>query len=245
MILCSSCHGGCCRRYPVDLTGFDIINIVRNMMLNVSVFLEVVPVKIEKPEDVEEKMKSYAVFKFKDSDNYFRLCLKRHKSTLMPETFKCVFLQEWPSENSTNNIAGRCGIYKFRPYICQTFPMMLDKKGLFAYIYDPATKDKNFPSDNPAYQICPEALTMENFGKYMTDYKRNQTLAIFKFEKDFFAEVARQWNSQVQGTFDEFLLSLQKIYDNRIQGPINQNNINIPTPPEMGSVNLPKPDIKK
>lgn len=243
MILCSTCHGGCCRRYPVDLTGFDIINIVRNMMLNVSVFLELVPISAEKAENLEETMKHYAVFKFKDSDNYFRLCMKRNKSILMPDTYKCVFLQEWPAENSTNKIAGRCGIYKFRPYVCQVYPMTFDKKGLFAYIYDPSLKDKNFPSDNPAYQICPETLTMENFGKYMTDYKRNQTLAIFKFEKEFFTEVARQWNTQIMGTFDEFMLNLQKIYDNRIQGPISLGE---PTTGNEGKVpksGAVKPDI--
>lgn len=221
MILCSTCHSGCCRRYPVDLTGFDIINIVRNMMLNVSVFLELMPIPPDKVGDIEEKFKSYALFKFKGSENYHRLILKRHKSTLMTDTYKCVFLQEWPAENCTNKVVGRCGIYKFRPYICQAFPMTLDNKGLFAYVYDPNLKDKKFPIDNPAYNICPEALTTENFGKYMTDYKKNQTLAIFKFEKDFFAEVARQWNAQVEGTFEEFLIRLQSIYDNRVQGPIS------------------------
>jgi len=223
MILCSTCHSGCCRRYPVDLTGFDIINIVRNMMLNVSVFLELVPVPSE---NIEEKLKSYALFKFKGSDNYHRLCLKRVKSHLFPDTYKCVFLQEWPCEGSTNNVAGRCGIYKFRPYICQAYPTTFDQKGLFAYIYDPALKDKNYPNDNPAYKVCPETLTMENFGKYMSDYKKNQTLAIFKFEKDFFKEVANQWNTSVQGSLDEFLLNLQRVYDNRIQGPIVPNNTN-------------------
>lgn len=222
MILCSSCHGGCCRRYPVDLTGFDIINIVRNLMINVSVFLELVPIPSDDPKLIEEKMKNYTLFKFKGSDNYHRLILKRTKSTLMPDTYKCVFLQEWPSENSTNNIAGRCGIYKFRPYICSAYPMTLTQTG-FAFIYDPANKDKKFPVDNPAYNICPEALTTDNFGKYVTDYKKSQTLAIFKFEREFFAEVAKQWNEQVQGTFDEFLLKLQGIYDNRIQGPVNIN----------------------
>lgn len=218
MILCSTCHSGCCRRYPVDLTGFDIINIVRNLMVHVSVFLELVPVSNDK---IEEKLEKYSLFKFKGSDNYFRLILKRNKSTLMPDTYKCVFLQEWPSEGCTNNIVGRCGIYKFRPYICQAYPMSLDPKGLFAYIYDPAQKDKNFPNDNPAYQICPEALTTDNFGKYMSDYKRNQTLAIFKFERDFFKEVSNQWNSGVQGTLEDFLINLEKVYDNRIVGPIN------------------------
>lgn len=225
MILCSSCHGGCCRRYPVDLTGFDIINIVRNMMLNVSVFIELVPAKIKDEAELEKKMKGHALFKFKGSDNYFRLCLKRTKSFLMPDTYKCVFLQEWHSEGSTNNIAGRCGIYSLRPKVCEAYPMTFDKKGLFAYIYDPALKDKNFPNNNPAYQICPETLTVENFGKYVSDYKINQTLAVFKFEKDFFREIAVQWNTHAQGTFEEFLLKLQKIYDNRIQGPVNQENI--------------------
>lgn len=241
MILCSSCHGGCCRRYPVDLTGFDIINIVRNMMINVSVFLELMPVKIKDQADLEEKMKGYAIFKFKGNDNYFRLCLKRIESPLMPKTYKCVFLQEWPSEGCTHNIAGRCGIYNFRPQICEAYPMTFDKKGLFAYIYDPALKDKDYPSDNPAYQICPETLTKENFGKYVTDYKRNQTLAIFKFEKEFFREIASQWNSQDDpGTFEEFLLKLQKIYDNRIQGPINPTNTNIKPNKEMVKKDITK-----
>lgn len=225
MILCSTCHSGCCRRYPVDLTGFDIINIVRNMLLNVSVFLELVPVTSEKADDLQEKMKNFTMFKFKGSERYYRLCLKRVKSHLMPDTIKCVFLQEWECEGSTNNVAGRCGIYKFRPYICQAYPMTLDKKGLFAYIYDPALKDKDFPVDNPAYQVCPEKLTMENFGKYVSDYKRNQTLAIFNFEREFFRELAVHWNTEVQGTFEDFMLNLQRVYDNRIQGPIvNENN---------------------
>jgi len=227
MLICSTCHGGCCRRYPVDLTGFDIVNIVRNLMISVSVFLELMPIpsdKIKDENDLEEKLKQYAVFKFKGNDNYFRLILKRNKSVLMPDTYKCVFLQEWPDDNSTNKVAGRCGIYKFRPYICQAYPMSFDNKGLFAYIYDPAIKDKNFPNDNPAYQICPDALTKDNFGKYVSDYKKNQSLAIFKFEREFFTEIARQWNTQIQGTFEEFLLKLQVIYDNRLQGPIIQNN---------------------
>ena len=90
MSLCAFCHAGCCRRYKVDLTGFDIFNLSKNLELDFSEFAEIV---IVEEKYLESCSKHAALFKFTDDDckNYWRFCLRFVESKAMPNPANACF----------------------------------------------------------------------------------------------------------------------------------------------------------
>ena len=216
MPVCSDCKAGCCRRTPVDLTGFDIMNISKTLDFDLSVFIDVLPVK-----DKEVKLLSLetALFKFTDDEcsKYYRFCLKRVPSRIIDDSYKCLFLQEWNDEIldlKTDKIFARCGIYSVRPLICAIYPAKLDTNELIGCIFDPSLHSKK--TNNPAYTLCPRQLTKEDFTDYSGEIMKN--LALYKFEVSFFISLAKHWNENPKSLKDltDFL---KKVYTNRIVFP--------------------------
>jgi len=216
MSVCSICHGGCCRRYYVDFTGYDLYNISKHLELEIPFFAETVEVK---DEDVTELSKDAALFKFTDNNckNFVRFCLRRINSTVMPSSTRCLFLLEWDGEflglKEHNTVLGRCGIYQLRPLTCAIYPVRIDEKnGLIGCVSDPyeICEKKN----NPAYNVCPRPLIKEDFADYTGEISK--FLALHKYEMAFFKALADDWNED-PGSLSEFLERLVKIYSNRIQ----------------------------
>lgn len=220
MSICSECHGGCCRRYYIDLTGYDIINIHQTLELDYLTFLQVLSVK---EEDVEELAKDAALFKFSDDKGkkFFRFCLRRIESPVMLNSTRCMFLLEWNNEMlnlpASGKIQARCGIYGCRPLTCAIYPVKLDNSGLFGYAADPYINcDKK---NNAAYNVCPRPLKDDDFTDHSGEMMK--TLALRKFEMDFFKELANGWNEK-PGSLKEFFEYIEKIYKNRVYKEIGR-----------------------
>lgn len=214
MGVCSICHGGCCRRYYIDLTGYDMINISNTLELEIPIFTQLLAVK---DEDAENLKKDAALFKFLDDEQkrYYRFCLKQTKSTIIPETLKCMFLQEWDGKSlgheELNDVIGRCGIYGPRPYTCAIYPAKLDATGIFGYVPDPHKNCER--KKTAAYNVCPRPIVDKDFGSDTEVTTKN--LALHKFEMDFFKAFAKHWN-QNPGYLSDFFTHLKEVYSKRL-----------------------------
>ncbi|MDD3013971.1 MAG: YkgJ family cysteine cluster protein [Candidatus Gastranaerophilales bacterium] len=214
MSVCSECHGGCCRRYYIDLTGYDIVNISKNLELDPFMFIST---QIVEDDEVEKLSEDAALFKFINDKckNFRRIILKRIESKIIPETTRCMFLQEWDNKEiptiNENQIVSRCGIYGLRPLVCSIYPVKLDESQVFGYVPDPYYNCEK--KKTPAYNLCPRPLNSEDFADYSGEITKN--LAMHKFEMDFFKSVATIWNDN-PGSIDEFFKHIASIYQNRV-----------------------------
>lgn len=217
MSVCSICHGGCCRRYYIDLTGYDILNISRTLELGIPLFTQALPVR---PEDVETLSKDAALFKFADNggDTHYRFCLKQVKSKIIPDTLKCMFLQEWDGETlelpALNDVIARCGIYGPRPLTCAIYPARLDESGIFGYVMDPHINCER--KQTAAYNVCPRPIEEKDFDANSENITKN--LALHKFEMDFFKTFAKHWNEN-PGYLQDFFPHMETVYTNRLIYP--------------------------
>ena len=214
MIICSSCHAGCCRRFRIPLTGYDILKIRKTIGLNYLEFIQLLPVN---EEDIEKKSKSSPVFKFINigEDRYYSLFLERTLSKYFPDSLKCMFLQEWNGEDfllpDYVGVKARCGIYNNRPLACSMYPAKWDDNGLTAIAKDPG---KHLPeANNPAYYLCPVDLSQSDFMDNSDEIIKD--LVLFRYEMDYYKAFADYWNQQ-EGDFGEFFPILEKMYQNRI-----------------------------
>lgn len=207
MSICTNCHGGCCRRFNVKLTGFDILKISSNIGLDFKSFCQIRPVD---EKDHEKVLKSNALFKFKDLDKnkMYRIDMKMIESLIFPQTQKCLFLQEW---KNSDKVVARCGIYENRPLGCKLFPIDLHPSGLIGLSSDP---NKHFEKSNTeAYQLCPREMSDEDFPD--EDSSLIQDLIIRNYETDYFKSTSTLWNEDPKST-DKFLNFLKLSYKNRI-----------------------------
>lgn len=214
MSVCSECHGGCCRRYYIDLTGYDIFKIHNLLELDYDIFAT----PIEVTENIKDEVsKDAALFKFSDKKNdvYYRFTLTRIESHLAKGTSKCMFLQEWDSETlkkeTPQKLMGRCGIYSARPLMCANYPARFDLTGLFGYVLDPYLNAEKKQTE--VYNVCPRKLTKEDFADYSGEINKN--LALRKFELEYFQKLAKEWNENPK-TENELFDFIDKIYTNRI-----------------------------
>ena len=214
MSICSICHGGCCHRYMIDLTGYDIFNILKTLDLDVKYFMQAVPVR---EEDFDYLDSQAALFKFTDDElkSYYRFCLRQNKSQFFPDTGKCMFLQEWTGKdlgiNYSEEVIARCGMYGCRPLTCAIFPARLDDSGLIGYVLDPYLNAKK--KQNPALNLCPRPLENEDFADHSGEIIRN--LSVHKFEMEFFRGLAKDWNKNPK-SLNDLMIFLKKVYSNRI-----------------------------
>ena len=222
MSICSICHGGCCRRYMIDLTGYDIFNILKTLDLDLQYFIQAVPVQ---EKDFDYLNSQSALFKFTDDNckQYYRFCLRQEKSIFFENTAKCMFLQEWTGKhlavNEGEEVFSRCGIYGCRPLTCAIFPARLDKSGLIGYVLDPYLNAEK--KHNPALNVCPKELEKDDFADYSGEIIKN--LALHKYEMAFFRGLAANWN-EAPKSLQELFYYLKKVYNNRITYEKSINN---------------------
>ncbi len=215
-MICSECNGGCCRRFPIDISGYDMINISKTLMIDYSYFIDVKIVKEEELEKVQNN--NIAIFKFTDDNcqNYHRFCLKKIKSKIFPDILTCMFLQEW-NENllkppgTENSIVARCGIYECRPQTCANFPVKFDLSGNFPHITNPYKEAKKI--GHPGLELCPRDVKNEDFRPFADSIIKSLTL--YHYEEKFFKALAEYWNSEPK-PYGEFYKYIEKVYSNRI-----------------------------
>ncbi len=104
---CAACTHRCCHHYLVPVTGYDVWRIAANLRLAPERFLVVVPQ--EQPDGLG--------FRLDSSDQTYDLALD--KAPARTGEKPCVFWIGLPGG------LGRCGIYPFRPQVCQTYPAVL------------------------------------------------------------------------------------------------------------------------
>lgn len=213
MQVCSSCHAGCCRKFNVHLTGYDILKLKKNLDIDYICFSQIHPVK---KEYVEKYSKQVALFKFTNfsEDEYYTFYLRRIKSNYMTDSYKCMFLQEWDGKDfllpNFSGITARCGIYDNKPFACAIYPAKLHEDGLTGLAGNPPGANE---SSNPAYNLCHRPLTDEDLADYSGNTIRN--LVIYKYEMDYFRSLAEVWNKSPRD-FAQFFAFLEIAYKNRI-----------------------------
>ncbi|MEW5821495.1 MAG: YkgJ family cysteine cluster protein [Cyanobacteriota bacterium] len=214
MSICSRCNSGCCRRYSIGLTGYDMLNISKNLGVKPEFFTETYEIKDNLRFDNINKYN--AVFKFTDNDCsfYYYFRMKKIKSCIVPDTWKCIFLQEWQMNNINNikeTLLARCSIYHCRPYICASYPAKLDEKGLCGIVE--MSNDHANETYNPAYNLCSEPFTIADYG--FSNELPMKNLALQKYELEFFRSIAENWNKN-PFSIDNFFFVLESFYQNRL-----------------------------
>ena len=211
MHICGECTCGCCRKFAIPITGYDILKISKNLKININSFIEIDPVPEER---IEDESSIVGLFKFAESasDGFYKFCMKKVESSLVPGVFKCIFLQEWynnPDNPSVENIVARCGIYGNRPTICAAFPATVDKSGYFAVI----VSKKITEEDNILYKLCPREIVREDFPQNSESILR--TVLMNKYEQDFFKTIAVIWNENPK-PLNLFIPFLENWYAERV-----------------------------
>lgn len=214
MKLCSTCNAGCCRRYRIALTGYDILKIKNNVKLDYDSFITLI--KIDDDERIEYHRKNAALFKFTNDGctDYYMFSLKMEDSKLFYGAEKCIFLQEWAGENfdekTAEGLISRCGIYGARPNTCAAYPAKFDKSGFIGVYFDPTNKTDEKSS---SYNLCSRTLVegdLEGSKEEMIDILVNK-----QYELDFFKMIAFHWNNSPKSQ-GEFLDFIEEIYQNRL-----------------------------
>ena len=211
MKLCSSCLAGCCRRYQVAITGYDILKISNNLDITPSAFLDITELSDE--DYMENLSRKEALFAFTDNNckRRYRIKLKKIKSNILKDVTKCFFLQEWEIEDLNNPIIARCGIYSIRPLICTVFPAKFvnnNKTAVVPYVFERYKEKVNTP-----YEICKTPITEADFG--MNKDEIINMLIKMEYETDFFKDFADKWNRNPSSIAD-FFEELPALYKNRV-----------------------------
>jgi len=212
--ICEACHGGCCRRFFPDITGYDIIKIIESSGLDINFFATAQPVD-ENYLKIALGIKPLFAFTDSGEKQYYRFCLKMEESSLFPDSYKCIFLNELDAKKEGSKlydgIIARCSIYHARPLTCRTFPAKFHPKKKKGMLIDP---NKSFPKDkNPAYKLCPRPLIAEDSQGNQAETLNN--LVLYDYEMAFFLELSEKWNEKpdLSDYFAEFMI---KKYQNRI-----------------------------
>jgi Fe-S-cluster containining protein len=99
---CATCNRGCCQRYTVGVSGYDVQVIAQGLDLAPDQFLQAVA----EP--------GTCGFRLARDGPAYQLALAKRPTGA--EHAPCIFLIELPDGS------GRCGIYPLRPLICQSYP---------------------------------------------------------------------------------------------------------------------------
>lgn len=221
MELCKDCNSGCCRRFLVYLLGMDIIRISKTLKIDLSVFVDAIPL----PEDkIQLHLDNKApIFKFKEADNnqYFVLTMKSVKSSLYPEADRCLFLMEFDANSLSNGLVpynlSRCGIHSCRPSICKTFPASYYPNEGKIKIKDPflliENDHPNFSGKEP-YKLCPKPLEKNDYQDFTEDYAKDSVFDVY--ENEFFLQVSEKWNKNPDFS-DKLYDFILNEYRNRIE----------------------------
>ena len=102
---CLSCPGYCCWQNLVNVCGYDVWLIARELHLKPTDFLAFAELGQESPYD----------FRLDSSDKAY--CLSLYMKELPDGTRRCIFALDLPNDQV------RCGIYPFRPIGCRAYPL--------------------------------------------------------------------------------------------------------------------------
>jgi Fe-S-cluster containining protein len=94
---CDGCTGYCCKVYTVYITSFDVARIAASMHLEPLDFIVW----------YEKGTSNYPTFRIGDNEGQLALGKKADGQS-------CLFLME---------SSGRCGVNRFKPMVCRTYPM--------------------------------------------------------------------------------------------------------------------------
>lgn len=104
---CETCTGECCKRYFVNLSGFDVWKIATALQMSPSQFAVL----------AQEEEPSPVGFRLDSTKTTFSLVLDKRPG---PDGVQqCIFLM------NLSGGCGRCGIYPHRPAACRVFPAHL------------------------------------------------------------------------------------------------------------------------
>jgi Fe-S-cluster containining protein len=178
---CAACRKACCANYTVSINGCDAWIIAKGLHLPLESFLVYFPVN----EDCDRG------FLLEPAGTRYEIALDKvgHYQKGNP----CVFWVDMA------NGGGRCGIYPYRPMVCQTYPAYHDR-GTVVLRND---------------VLCPEGA-WNLAGMDLPVYR--QRLYRFRMEQDVYACVVSRWNDAVDRagrtfTIREYYAALMNIYE--------------------------------
>ena len=178
---CASCRKACCANYTVSITGYDAWVIAKGLHLPLDSFLVYFPV-------TEKNERGFVL-----EPNGPRYEIALDKVGQYRKGNPCVF---WVD---LENGGGRCGIYPYRPMVCQTYPAYQDQ-------------------DTVALRndvLCPEGA-WNLTGMDLPIFR--QRLYRFRMEQDVYAYLISGWNDSVERagrtfTVLEYYTALMNVYE--------------------------------
>jgi Fe-S-cluster containining protein len=178
---CASCRKACCANYTVTITGYDAWVIAKGLHLPLESFLVYFPIG-----DQNERG-----FALEPNGAHYEVALD--KVGQYRKGNPCVF---WVD---LGNGGGRCGIYPYRPMVCQTYPAYHDQ-GTVALRND---------------VLCPEGA-WNLTGMDLPVFRRR--LYRFRMEQDIYAYLVSGWNDNVERTgrtftVTDFYTMLMNVYE--------------------------------
>lgn len=221
--ICNNCHGGCCRKLSINITGDDILRLIDALSIDPQEFVQIYSLAYQYDDKTIDKyLNTHGAFLFNDEDidGYHYFALKKVESTLLPGTYKCVFLQEWQidpskdiSADNADNVVARCGVYHARPDVCKVWPFSFDAQKI---LYCVSTQDCQKEDDLPPYKLCPRELTYDDFGSAVEEFIKYT--ATINYKTTFFHHFSTVWN-QSPRTLAEFLDVMRDYYKERVRFP--------------------------
>jgi Fe-S-cluster containining protein len=211
MTLCTSCAAGCCRRYNVGLTGYDIIKISKALGVSPRFFIDVC--ELTEEDYLENISRTEALFVFTDNNckHYYRIKMKKIESAIFKDVQKCIFLQEWKSGEEEQPIIARCGIYGIRPLICASYPAKFvnqNRTAVIPYVFD---LDKSMIGT--PHELCKGPFKLEDICSNKDEIIN--LLIKLNYEIDYFKTFAERWNKN-PSSISDFIEELDQIYDQRV-----------------------------
>jgi len=197
---CASCHAGCCRAYPVSLTGRDIFRIVTEFKLPFRRFV----CRWADPSCAISRGVAPHFFFDDDRQTPYVIGLVQTESQVFPGTRKCGFLEETDPSGKLVRGTGRCSIYDHRPLACRIFPSRIDEAGELG-VYAVRESSAEFP--HKVYELCPQPWSIFDIDPVAA----LQELRECADEMELFHAIAHRWNDQ-PGPWPFFPDFLELIY---------------------------------
>jgi Fe-S-cluster containining protein len=180
---CATCHAGCCRAYPVPLTGRDIFRIVTELKLPFWKFV------CRRADPACEISRGIAPHFFFDDDRAtpYVITLLQTESRVFPGTRKCDFLDETAPSDIASRGIGRCSIYENRPVACRVFPSRIEEAGELGVH---AVPEPSAAGRHDVYSLCPSPWSVSD----LAPAAALQNLRECSGEMELFHELANRWN---------------------------------------------------
>lgn len=178
---CGSCRKACCANYTVSINGYDAWLIGKGLHLPLESFLVYFPVGEENDRG----------FLLEPGGKRYELALD--KVGEYRKGNPCVFLVELPGGG------GRCGIYPYRPMVCQTYPAYRQEE--IVVLRDDV--------------LCPEGA-WNLVGMDLPLFR--QRLSHFRMEQEIYAYIVSGWNEAVERagrtfTIRAYYTALMNLYE--------------------------------